>query len=148
MKKWIPLVVIVATFFTATAFIGPFKSKEKFAIILQADTDRHEGLARAAHAMLYSKELIENGHKVVLIFDGAGTHWAEELSRPEGKNPLIPQYVQLKKLGMTEVICDFCANAFAVRKDLTERGLGLVGEYEGHPSFVKLVDEGYQIIIL
>lgn len=148
MKRIVAFAVIVAALFSVTAFKNPFESKKKFAIILQADTDRHEGLARAVHAMLYAKELIEDGHDVTLIFDGAGTHWAEELSRPEGKNPLIPQYVQLKKLGVTEVICDFCANAFEVKKDLVERGAGLVGEYEGHPSIAKLVDQGYQLLVL
>ncbi len=52
----------------------------KYAIILQAGKESHEGMARAAHAFLYAKELKEHGHDVVLIFDGAGTEWAEELT--------------------------------------------------------------------
>lgn len=118
----------------------------KFLIILQADTDRHEGLARALHALLYAKELKEGGHSVVLIFDGAGTGWAEALRDPNHR--LYARYQELKKLGITQEICDFCAGAFKVKEGLKSSGAPLVGEFEGHPSLKKWVDQGYQLIVL
>jgi hypothetical protein len=120
----------------------------KYAIILQAGKESHEGMARAVHAFLYAKELKEHGHEVVLIFDGAGTEWAEELSNPESPSKLKPMYEQLKQAGITEIICDFCAGAFAVKDRLSQRQLPLVAEYEGHPSIAKWVDDGYEILIL
>lgn len=148
MKKIVLLVSAVVVLFSAVFSMGCEKRKEKFAIILQADTDRHEGIARAFHALLYAKELREHGHRVLLLFDGAGTHWVEELTRPEGKNPLIPAYMELAKTGIVQVICDYCASSFKVKDQLEERDLPLVGEYEGHPSIAELVDDGYQLLVL
>ncbi|MBI4249932.1 MAG: DsrE family protein [Elusimicrobia bacterium] len=119
----------------------------KFLIILQADTDRHEGLARALHALLYAKELKEGGYPVTLVFDGAGTGWAQALRDP--KHKLHAKYADLKKLGVVEEICDFCAGAFKVKAGLKQMSdAALVGEFEGHPSLRKWADQGYQVIVL
>ena len=72
-------------------------AKGKFVIILQAGTESHEGLVRAVHALLYSAELLEAGHEVVLIFDGAGTEWARALRKP--KHKLHARHKRLADLG-------------------------------------------------
>jgi hypothetical protein len=120
----------------------------KYAVILQAGKESHEGIARAVHAFLYAKELKEHGHEVVLIFDGAGTEWAEELSNPESQSKLKPMYDGLKEAGIVEVICDFCAGAFAVKERLAQRQVPVTAEYAGHPSIAKWADQGYALIIL
>ena len=120
----------------------------KYAIILQAGKESHEGMARAVHAFLYAKELKEHGHEVVLIFDGAGTEWAEELSNPETQNKLKPMYDQLHHAGIVEIICDFFAGAFAVKERLAQRERPLTAEYAGHPSVAKWADQGYELVIL
>ncbi len=148
MKKMIALVSVCFVLLSSLLLTGCGQEKEKFAIILQADTDRHEGIARAFHALLYAKELKKSGHDVLLLFDGAGTHWIEELTRPEGKSPLIPAYLELAKTGVVQVICDFCSNSFGVKEQLEERDLPLEGGYEGHPSIAALVKDGYELIIL
>jgi hypothetical protein len=53
-----------------------------------------EGLARALHALLHSRELKEHGPEVVLVFDGAGTEWAEEWTNPESQHKLAPRRPQ------------------------------------------------------
>lgn len=120
----------------------------KYLIILQAGKESHEGLARALHALLYSRELKEHGYDVVLVFDGAGTEWAEEWTNPSSQHKLAPMYRELSKQGITEVICDFCANAFQVRKSLEERNVPMVAEYQGHPSIAKWLDAGYRVVVL
>jgi hypothetical protein len=123
------------------------KSKGKYAIVLQAGAETNEGTARAVHALLYACELAENGYTVVLVFDGAGTGWANELRKPE--NPLHKHYAKVKKLGMTEEICDYCADQFHVKDELPEQQRKLlVGDYEGHPSLVKWIEQGYEVIVL
>ncbi len=117
-----------------------------FAVILQADTGGHEGLARALHALLYAEELKEGGYSVVLIFDGAGTTWAEALQ--DSTNKLHSLYEQLKRVGVVEEICDFCSGAFRVKQSLKSRNVPLFSEFKGHPSIKKWVDEGYEIIVL
>src|SRR5258708_2491497 len=119
---------------------------KKYAFILQAGTESHEGMARALHAMLYATELKKKGHDVVLIFDGAGTEWAEALSRPDNK--LHPVYQKLMDSGVVEVVCDFCSTAFKVKDALAKEGAHFEGEYQGHPSIAKWVDQGYQLVVL
>ncbi len=121
--------------------------QQKYLIILQADTDRHEGLARALHALLYAKELKDAGYPVALMFDGAGTGWAAKMRDPGSK--LHKRYQELMKLGVVEEICDFCAGAFKVKKKLKEMSTEtLNADFQGHPSIGKWVSQGYQVIVL
>lgn len=128
--------------------ISSAQAAGKYAIILQAGKESHEGMARAVHAFLYAKELKEHGHEVVLIFDGAGTEWAEELSNPDSQSQLKPMYEQLKQAGIVEIVCDFCAGAFQVKERLAQRQVPMTAEYAGHPSIAKWVDQGYELIVL
>jgi hypothetical protein len=125
-----------------------FAAGGKYLVILQAGKESHEGMARAVHALLYSKELKEHGHEVVLVFDGAGTEWVSEWTKPESTDKLKSMYEELRKSGITQIICDFCANAFQVKEDLKTQGQELTAEYQGHPSIAKWADEGYQLVIL
>jgi hypothetical protein len=122
--------------------------KGKYLVILQAGKESHEGMARAVHALLYTRELKEHGHDVVLLFDGAGTEWADEFTNPDSTHKLTPMYRELNKLGVTEIICDFCTGAFKVKDALKSRKIELTGDYQGHPSIAKWADRGYQIIVL
>ena len=144
MKKaaWM---VLILTVVLATGFAE--KKKGGYAIVLQAGNETNEGMARAVHALLYATELAEEGYPVVLIFDGAGTGWANELRKPE--NPLHKHYLKIKELAVVEEICDYCADSFEVKDNLPEQQKKLlVGDYEGHPSLVKWVEKGYRIIVL
>jgi hypothetical protein len=122
--------------------------KGGFAVILQAGKESPEGSARALHAFLYSKELFEKGYEVVLIIDGAGTQWAEELKNPESQSKILPYYKDIEKLGISEVVCEYCAGAYGVKEKLEALACPLSGEYQGHPSIVKWVEKGYQLIVL
>ncbi len=144
MKKalWMGLILTVTL---VTGFAA--EKKGKYAIVLQSGNETNEAKARAVHALLYATELAESGYGVVLIFDGAGTGWANELRKPE--NPFHKHYTRIKELGMVEEICDYCADSFTVKDDLpAEQKKLLVGDYEGHPSLVKWIERGYQIIVL
>jgi len=144
MKKLL-LTVLVCSL--ACVGLAEKESKGKFAIVLLAGNETNEGMARAVHALLYARELAEKGYSVVLIFDGAGTGWANELRKPE--NPLHKHYLKIKELAVVEEICDYCADSIDVKKDLPEQQRKLlVGDYEGHPSLVKWIERGYQIIML
>ncbi len=144
MKKWL-FIMLACTL--AGLGVAEEIPKDKYAIVLQAGNETNEGMARAIHALLYATELAENGYQVVLIFDGAGTGWANELRKPE--NQLHKQYLKIQELGMVEEICDYCAEQFEVKEQLPPRQRALlVGGYEGHPSLVKWIEKGYRIIVL
>ncbi len=125
-----------------------FADSGKYLIILQAGKESHEGMARAVHALLYAQELKEHGHDVLLVFDGAGTEWVEEWTNSKSENKLKPMYEKLREAGITQVICDFCANAFQVKEKLKTQGQELTAEYQGHPSIAKYADQGYQLVVL
>jgi hypothetical protein len=143
------IIVLLAAFFAFLPFQSlSAKEQGKYLVILQAGKETHEGMARAVHALLYSKELKEHGHDVTLVFDGAGTEWISEWSTPESTDKLKPMYEDLKKSGVTQVICDYCATAFKVKENLVKDKVRTTSEYAGHPSIAKWADEGYRIIVL
>lgn len=119
---------------------------EKVAIVVLADTETHADMGRLANALEAAKEFVEAKDEVRLIFDGAGTKWIPELSKPDNKlNPLFNSVKN--KISKDKVAaCSVCATAFGAVKGVKARGIPLVGEYDGHPSFKKLVSEGYQVI--
>lgn len=141
--------LVVLLLLSGLVFAAQDKEKPggSYAIILQAGNETNEGMARAIHALLYARELSESGYEVALIFDGAGTGWANEFNKPD--NPLHKHYVKVKELGLVEEICDYCAESFKVKKDLPEQQKKLlVGDYEGHPSLVRWIEKGYKVIVL
>jgi hypothetical protein len=114
----------------------------KVAIVVLADTESFEGLGRAFNALEAVKELKEAGDDVRLIFDGAGTKWLPALSKPDHKAHALYQSVKDKVAGA----CGFCAGVFGVAPAVERCEVRLLGEYDGHPSFRKLVKDGYQVI--
>lgn len=105
----------------------------KVAIIVLADTETHEALGRVVNALEAVKEFKDGHDDVQLIFDGAGPKWIVELEKPDHKLHGLYNAVKDRIAGA----CEFCAGAFGVK---------LAGEFEGHPSFKKLVSQGYQVI--
>jgi len=139
------LILLLVGFLGSTSL---YAASNKYLIILQAGEESHESMARAYHALLYSQELLDHGHEVVLVFDGAGTHWANVWSNLETEGKFRKLYLELRKSGVTEVICDYCATAFKERVHLDARQANFKGDYKGHPSIAKYANDGYQILIL
>ncbi|MDF7808466.1 DsrE family protein [Pontiellaceae bacterium B12219] len=141
MKKIVFLLLM-----TAVVCFGA-EPKEKFAIILQSGNETNEGAARAMHALLYAQELAESGYKVALIFDGAGAGWAVQFRDPA--HPMNKAYLSVVNSGTVLEICDHCAENFNVKDQLSEQQRNfLSGDYKGHPSLVRFIQQGYQLLIL
>jgi len=148
MKIKILLCLALLAFLSTSQGNLEAKDTRKFLVILQAGTQSHEGLARSLHALLYSQELHDHGHEVVLVFDGAGTQWVNEWNNPDSKGKYKALYEQLREDGITQVICDYCATAFQARTYVEKQKKLFAAEYQGHPSIAKWVDQGYEPIIL
>lgn len=120
----------------------------KIGIVLHAGTETHEGLARALHALLYTRELVERGGDVRLVFDGAGTSWLAAMKKGETEpaKGLARLFEGLKQSGVIYEVCDYCSGAFDVKQELQDEPL--TGKYMDHPSIADLVEAGYQIWIL
>lgn len=115
---------------------------QKVAIVVLADTNTHEGLGRFANALEAVKEFKDARDDVRLIFDGAGTKWLGEVSKPEHEAHGLYRAVKDKIAGA----CAYCAGAFGATEAVKACEVPLLGEYDGHPSFRKLVADGYQVI--
>lgn len=149
MKRSVFILIVCVVI--STTLPGSSMAKEVpggYVIILQAGVKSHEGMARALHAFLYAGELKKEGYDVVIIFDGAGTTWAKELSDPESESKILPAYNKFKKDGIVEVICDYCSVAFGVKEDISGEDYVFESDHEGHPSIAKWANKGYQILIL
>lgn len=114
----------------------------KVAIVVLADTESHGDLGRVVNALEAVKEFKEAKDDVQLIFDGAGTKWIPELSKSDHMLKGLFDSVKDRVSGA----CTFCAGAFAVKDKVQSYGIALLGEYDGHPSFKKLISQGYQVI--
>lgn len=119
----------------------------KVAIILHAEPGTEDSMGRAAHSLIYTKELKDKGHDVKLIFDGGGTAWIRRMI--ERDHPLNPLYLEAKERGAIEGVCHFCTTAFGDKiENMNAEGLKLLGDFIEHPSVASFVEDGYQIITL
>ncbi len=116
---------------------------EKVAVVVFADTETHGDVARAVNALLAAKEFKEGNDEIRLIFDGAGTKWIGELSKPDHPSHRLYEAVKDQIVG----VCSFCAAAFGAREAVRAAGIPLLDEYGHHPSLRKLVCEGSQVLI-
>lgn len=114
----------------------------KVAIVLLADTENLGDMGRMANALSAVQEFKEAGDEVRLIFDGAAVKWIGELSDPQHKYHEHYQAVQDRISG----VCKYCAGAFQVTEQVQRSGVPFADEHNGHPSFRRLVNDGYQVI--
>ena len=114
----------------------------KIAIVVLADNETYGDLGRIVHALEAVKEFQEAGDEVQMIFDGAGTKWIGTLSDARHNFYGLYRAIESKITG----VCAFYSNTFGVTTQVSGAGVKLVGEFDGHPSFKKLIDQGYQVI--
>lgn len=114
----------------------------KVAIVLLADISTAEDMGRMANALTTAQEFQETGDDVKLIFDGAGTKWIGQLSKPEHKYHGLFVSVRVS----ISAVCRYCATAYGVADEVQASGLALTDEYHGHPSLRTLVTASYQVI--
>ena len=102
----------------------------KLALVIFADTETHEGLARAVNALETAVEAKGNNDEVKIVFDGAGTKWIPELANMNHNAHILFDKVKDKITGASE----FCAGAFGVKEKIQELNFTLLNEYHKLPS--------------
>ena len=117
-------------------------TSHRAALIVFADIDTHGDLGRVVNAMMTAREFKEAGDEATLIFDGAGTRWIGELSRPEHKSNRLYESTKEQIRGA----CGYCARAFGATEAIQAAGIPLLDEFKQHPSIHRLVVEGYEVI--
>ncbi|MGI5286503.1 hypothetical protein ACQEVF_24630 [Nonomuraea polychroma] len=112
------------------------------AILILAGTDTHADLGRLVNALVAAREFKEAGEDVKVIFDGGATEWPHRLTDPGHTAHRLFQAVA----DVVEGACGFCADAFTRHRGCPRAKVELLREYEGHPSVLGLVRNGYQVI--
>lgn len=114
----------------------------KAAITILAAGDEPESLGRVVNAFMATLEYKESGSDVRVVFDGAGVQAAVAFADSGHKYHELFQRIRDRIAG----VCDYCAGAYEVKDQVREQGLPLLNEFKGHPSFKKLVDEGFTVL--
>lgn len=114
----------------------------KISVVILAGTELHSDLARVLNGLELTKEAIEAGDEVELVFDGAGVSWIPELDDPDHKLHRVFQAVEDHIAGA----CEFCAGAFDVKDEIRDAGVSFLSEFEGHPSLRTRIADGFEIV--
>ncbi|MBI4296052.1 MAG: DsrE family protein [Chloroflexi bacterium] len=112
--------------------------------ILSGVEDTHR--TAAFHALLYARDLKAANVDVKLVFDGAGTGWIDEWSKPENRTHKL--YEEVRDSGAIAGVCDFCVGHYGDKARAAGQGLTLLGESRGHPDMAHFVEQGYQVIVI
>ena len=123
----------------------------KTAIVVFSDpkAGSEEALGRLFNAMFLTLELKEKGQDVALIFQGAGSRWPAEITKPAHPAHALYHAVADKVAG----VCGGCADVFGATEGAKATGLKLVREKEipglgGILDLSRYLDQGYRLVAL
>lgn len=121
----------------------------KTAIVVFSDPKAggEEALGRLFNAMFLTLELKDKEQDVALIFQGAGSRWPAEVTKPEHPAHALYHAVADKVAG----VCGGCADVFGATEGVKATGLKLVRERDiaGVGSILDLsryLDQGYRLV--
>ncbi len=121
----------------------------KTAIVVFSDpkAGSEEALGRLFNAMFLTLELKEKEQDVALIFQGAGSRWPAEVTKPEHPAHALYHAVADKVAG----VCGGCADVFGATDGAKATGLALVRDKQipgtsGILDLSRYLDEGYRLV--
>jgi hypothetical protein len=119
---------------------------KKTAIVILSDpkSGSEEALGRVFNALAAAYDFKAEGEDVKIVFQGTATRWPEQLQKPEHPVHKLFLAVHDKIAGVSKE----CADVFGAAPS----GFDLVSENQvpvtaGLPSFVKLKNDGYNVLI-
>ncbi|MDX2160391.1 MAG: DsrE family protein [bacterium] len=115
----------------------------KVAIVIYANiSDSDESESRLFNALEAALEFKNCGDEVKVIFDGGGTYSAAKIAQPDSVYHFLFRALRSHIAG----VCSYCALSYEVRDPVLAAGMTLIDEFDRHPSFRKLLSEGYQVL--
>lgn len=117
-------------------------SAMKVAVVIMSDTDSAEGIGRVVQGLHAVKEFKEAGDEVQLIFDGAGAKVIGVVSQAD--HPYYRMFEAVKD--NISGVCQYCAGAYHVTDYVTAARIRLCNDHQGHASYRKLLQNGYQVL--
>lgn len=115
---------------------------KRTAFVILAAGDEPESTGRVVNALMGALEFFDSGEEIQIIFDGAGTQAAAAFSNADHKYNELFEKVRSFVRGA----CSYCSDAYEVTEEVKKGGVPLISEFQGHPSFRNLINEGYTIL--
>lgn len=121
----------------------------KAAIVVYSDpkSGSEEALGRVFNALAAAYDYQQNGDEVTIQFQGAGTRWIAELTKPDHPAHGLFDAVKDQVKGVS---CG-CADVFGASEEVENAGFALikdnpVPDTSGLASLRSLVNEGYTVL--
>ena len=121
----------------------------KAAIVVYSDpkSGTEESLGRVFNALAAAYDYQQNGDEVTIQFQGAGTRWIGELTKPD--HPAHGLFDAVKD-NVRGVSCG-CADVFGASEEVENAGFALIKENpvpdtSGLASLRRLVNDGYTVL--
>ena len=121
----------------------------KTAIVVFSDpkSGSDEALGRVFNALAAAHDYKQNGEDVTILFQGAGTRWAGELTKPD--HPVHDLFESVKDV-VAGASCG-CAEVFGATDAVEDAGFDMVKDNKvpgtaGLPSLRSLVSDGYNVL--
>ena len=121
----------------------------KAAIVIFSDPESgsEEALGRVFNALAAAYDYKQNGEDVTILFQGTGTRWLAELTKPDHPASQLFEAVKDKVAGAS---CG-CAEVFGSTEDVKKSGFDLIKDNpvpgtSGLPSLRKLAGDGYTVL--
>ena len=111
-------------------------------LYILASPQTQEGMARFVNGFETARDLKRRGADVRIVFDGAGTQWIPEISRPESK--FYPLFQELQE--NIEGVCAFCSAAFGAREAAEQARIPLLEGPTGHVDLATRLMKGEPIL--
>jgi len=119
------------------------------AIVILSDpqSGSEESLGRLFNALASAYDFKKHGDNITLLFQGTGTRWLREVTKPD--HPAYKMFEAVKdKVGG---VSSGCADVFDATEDAEKSGFSLLDDNlvpgtNGLPSLQKLVAEGYVVL--
>ena len=121
----------------------------KTAIVVLSDpkSGSEEALGRVFNALAAAYDYQQNGEEVTILFQGAGTRWAGELTKPDHPAHSLFEAVKDNVAGAS---CG-CAEVFGATEVVENAGFDMIKDNPvpgtpGLPSLRSLAREGYNVL--
>ncbi len=95
------------------------------------------------HVLINALEMNAKGTKAIIVLEGEAVKVIEELDKSDH-----PVYQRVKELGLFDSVCKACSIKMGVYDYNAACGIPFNDELNGHPSMLKYINEGYEIITL
>ena len=121
----------------------------KTAIIVLSDPKAggEEALGRLFNALAAAYDMKQKRQDVEILFQGAGTRWPGQLTKPEHPAHALYAAVADRVTGVS----GGCADVFGARAEAEANGFSLIGDNPvpgtaGLPSLARYLGEGYSVL--